>query len=424
VAQDLRQIVSRMVEAGESEEDIAAVIQRLSAAPAAPEAPRESAPSRWTMDPDTTLGFGVDPSKRPQQPFGEQLPMMGGMAGAAMGGPGGAMVGGAAGALGRDLLRANRGDARTPSTAGDAAMNVGQEGAIQGALTGAAQMAGSAAPKLARRMYAGLLKVPKALKDSFGGDEIVDTLVRGRVPLTRRGAETATGRMSESRNTAMQMVRDAEAAGASRVMPREMAREFRPVVSTLRRRADIGQPDAAPAAAARARTISRRNPGGVQLTRAQELKETAQDSARGAYRQMAQGGKGQLSADDLLDEATARGLRTAIESRVPGVAGQNQTTQRWMGASDALENALQREGNTLGVGGMRDLISTGVGAGGGAVAGGPGGAVVGAALMRLLSTPGAGSQAAITLDRIAPAISHGDQAVRLLDMLMRQRSSQ
>jgi hypothetical protein len=94
------------------------------------------------------------------------------------------------------------------------------------------------------------------------------------------------------------------------------------------------------------------------------------------------------------------------------VAAQNARTQSLLGGTRALEDALERSGNNLAVGGARDLIAAGVGS---ALAG-PAGLSAGA-LTRLLSMPGVGSRTAIAADRIGGSRIPQD-ALRALAALM------
>jgi hypothetical protein len=341
MADQLQDIVGRMVAAGESEENIAAVIQQLS--------------SGDTVPPMTPVAsHGPQPPER----FGYSKKLVEDMA------QGGAMLPGA-------------------SIVGKTAVGLGG--------------------KLARRIYSGLLKPKQAVKDSFGGaQEIAGTLLEQRAPITRGGLAKVTRRLGESRNTAMDMVKAAEQQGAPGVQPKDIVSEFGDVVKELRKRADIGQPNEMARVGQRGRALTTTanrgaNPGDIPLTRAQALKETAQDASSGAYRALERGGQKQLSADDLLDTATARGLRSGIERRVPGVGPQNAKTQTLIGGRNALEDALERESNTLGVGGAKDFLATV--AGGGAYAAGAGPAAIPLAIgTRLMTTPSTGSMGAILLN--------------------------
>lgn len=373
VPDQLRDIVGRMVAAGESEEDIAAVIRRLSTPAVSHDAPPEPlTPAEQLYD--DAMGSAGTASRRTA--FGNMAE--------------GVMGGGVTGGL--------------VNAAAKPALGLGQ--------------------KLARRIYSGLLKPKQGLKDSFGGaQEIAGTLLENRAPITARGLTKVTGRLGASRNAAMDMVRAAEQQGMQGVVPKDVISEFAPVITELRKRIDIGQAGNMAQVGNRGRSIMRtagRGGGDIPLTRAQALKETAQDASSGAYRMIERGGQKQLSADDLLDTAVARGLRQGIERRVPGVGPQNQITQGLIGGRNALEDAIERESNNLGVGGAKDALA--MMAGGGAFAAGAGPAAVPLAVTtRLLSTPSTGSMAAIALNEASKSgVLDGATRAALL-ALLRQR---
>lgn len=295
----------------------------------------------------------------------------------------------------------------------------GKSAILDGLLQGAGSVVSKGLEAGGNAIYRGLAKPVKALRDSFGGDDMVRTAIEEGTPITAGGVSKMAGKVAESRSAALGLVDDAEKAGVPGVAPGQVARAYPRVVSELRRRVDIGQPTDLGAVGRRGRAIAntaQRTGGRIPLTRAQQLKETAQDSASGAYRQMSAGGSAQLSADNLLDEATARGLREGIEQQVPGVGAQNAVTQKRLGALRMLEDAMERQGNNNAVGGMKDLIAIGGGAGIGQLSGNPEAGTTAGLLMALLSRPGMGSRAAIGMNRASKANSA--QVARLLQSLM------
>lgn len=207
----LRDIVSRMVDAGESEQDIALVIQRMSHAEAEPEPPKDYS----KFGPMQQMYRDLD-DKGPRTPLSEHAPMVGGMVGAALGNVPGAAAGGAAGALVRDLFRANRGDARTPKTAGAAAGNVGMNAAGQAALQAGGNLAVRGGQALARGVMRG--GIPKNIQSDFGGKEVaqeaLDTLA---VP----GSSASAGRVSRLSNEA-NAARDAMATTVPNLSGRKL----------------------------------------------------------------------------------------------------------------------------------------------------------------------------------------------------------
>lgn len=360
MADQLPDIVSRMLAAGESEENIAAVIQALK-----PQSSHEPTPeplsTRDQLVSDLAAKGGLSPQLSGQ--------LVDGLLG------GGVMT---------------------------------SAPVVQGAQSGLKLIQG-----LAQRLYGGLLKPKQALKDSFGGaKEIAGTLLSARAPISAGGVTKVTGRLGRSREAAMGMVKAAEDAGTQGVIAKDVLGEFQPVVGELRKRVDIGQANELAKVGARGKRILQTaggRGGDIPLTRAQALKETAQDASSGAYRAMERGAQKQLGADDLLDTAVASGLKKGIERKVPGVGAQNAQTQKLLGATRALEDAVEREANNNMLGGGRDWAAMLAG-GAGTAAGGPALGATGAAIMRLLATPSTGSRIAIGLNE---AGKHGaDDAIQ------------
>lgn len=333
--------------------------------------------------------------------------MVGGMAGGARATPVGIALAGMGGAMGEGVqqtIDAMRNPIRKVDSGMDAVrqshqplIDMAQAGIEQAGLEGFGRGASGLLMKGGRRLYSGLLKARQGVRDSFGADEVVDTLMENRAPITQGGLRKIQGRLGDSRAAALAAVGAADDAGMRPIAAHEVISEFSPVVGELRKRIDIGQNSelkrVGERGSALVRTANRGHHTGIPLRRAQELKETAQEAASGAYRQLERGTAKQLGADDLLDEATARGLRRSLEDRVPMVASHNTRTQSLLGGKRALEDAIEREANN-GMVGMRDLIAFGA-AGGAAAAGQPEAGIAGGVGMRLLSTPSAGSMIAI-----------------------------
>ena len=92
-----------------------------------------------------------------------------------------------------------------------------------GALENVAKPVLGLGEKVARRIYSGLLKPKQGLKDSFGGSqEIAGTLLNERAPITRGGLAKVTSRLGQSRDTALGMVQEAEAAGTQGVVAKDV----------------------------------------------------------------------------------------------------------------------------------------------------------------------------------------------------------
>lgn len=287
---------------------------------------------------------------------------------------------------------------------GDDRTTAATEGALQGGATLGGAAVAAAAGKAGPAIYRGLLKPSKAIRDSFGGGDVTRTLMDAGATITRRGADKMVDLMGLSRGKALAAVDAAEQAGAGGVPAKELVKPFGEVAKELRQRVDIGQANELGQVGSRGKALiktANRTGGAIPLTKLQVMKETAQDAAEGAYRQIERGTAKQLSADDLLNAATARGAKEAIERRVPGVRDINAQTQKYIGGSRALDDALDRSSNNNAIGAMKDLIAIGGGAGIGELTGNREAGLGTGALLALLSRPGPGSLGAIGLDRLS-----------------------
>jgi hypothetical protein len=375
---ELEAIVQRMIDAGESEENIAAVIKEYHAQPA-PAAP-SMADSLLADNPNLPwMARGGQAIAR----FAKNKPAT---AGAIAGGlavapfTGGASVPaamamsglGSAGGAGLGLIAEQMGTGR-PKAAGD----VAKEMAIQGA-TGAAgegigrglvTVAGKVAPHLARA----ILKPSKALQREYGQDELIESFLKEGVPVGQ--SATVGGRAKASAATADQMLADAQAAGAGPVSIRPVAAEMRPLMDKAQTRVRLGQADESPSIVGRIRAMRGANPQGIPLTVAQEMKREAQGQATRAFR-AADAGTVVNDMGAHTDKAVATGLKHGIEARVPAVKDVNANTQRLMGLEEALADAESRSPGFMGTNPMTWL---------GAVA------------------PGTGSKMAFGVDRLSRA---------------------
>lgn len=330
--------------------------------------------------PPETEGEGRGLMDRALDVAEDWAPTVGAMAGGAAGAAGGlvtapvtAAMGGAAGTGVRNLIRGLRSGKGVDlsETAGEMAT----EGAKQGAMELAGGAAGRALKGVGTRLYSGLLKPSKAIRREF--PTVVDDLIQNKRLITPggwfggglRGAEDDVAAAAAK---ADDLIRQA-APTAPTVQPREIIGEFGDVVQAVRDRVRAGVvPEGELAKVGeRGRRLVRttRTGPGLEITEAQRLKKAAQDAAAGAYRQMRAGNIRQLGTEDLLDAATARGLKGALEAKVPGLRAANQATQRLIGQERALADAVGRTGNHLPFGSVSDLAAMGAGAAGGPLTG-------------------------------------------------------
>jgi hypothetical protein len=355
------------------------------------------------------VGGGEQPSQHPHarvaRMVGDNLPAIGGAVGGALGAIGGPVVaagtaalGGAAGRLGQRVIQGVQRRPGAVTDQGEMLADAGKAGAIQGGIQAVGGLVGKGLSAGAKRVYQGLLKPSKALRGQH--PDIAGTLVNARAPITQGGARKVEGLLGQSSQQADDLIQ--ANANAAPVRAKEIVGEFGGTIGELRKRAAIGQPSELGKVGERGRRIVQADRGiGIELPRAQELKRTAQNAASAGYRQAERGTVKEVSADTLLDKDVARGLRSAIEKRIPEIAGVNQRTQALGGARDALEDALGREGNNLALGGMRDLIAAGAGGGLGAAVGMPAQGAAAGLLLRMLATPSMGSRAAILVNDAA-----------------------
>lgn len=389
--QALQQIVERMVAAGESEADIALVIQSYK-----PAAPAQPAQAPGFLDDNAGLpmmaraGLGVlrFVKNNPAQagaiagglaaaPLTGATSLIPAMAASGLGAAGGAGVG----------LAAQQIATGKPQTAGNVAGTMAKEGALavtgEGIGRGLTTIAGKVAPKIARAV----MKPSKSLQNEFGADNLTDAFLAERVPVGQSG--TITARAKDSAATADKMIAEAESGGSGPVSLRSVAQELRPVVDKAKTRIRLGQADETPTIVGRLRAMRGANPEGIPLTVAQEMKREAQGMAERGFR-AADSGNVLNDLGAHADKAVATGLRQGIEARVPGVRDVNANTQRLIGLEQALTDAEARNPGLVGInplqwlGSMFPGVGSRVAFGANAASKAPAGQLLQATLLSLL----------------------------------------
>jgi hypothetical protein len=387
---DIRKIVTGARAKGLGDDQIRALVARYDAR----QAPEPATPTA---------------AAEPSVPAGGMLPTAGGFAGSligTLGGIPGRIAGAAAGgALGKgaEMFFDEKDD-----TLGDSLKAMGAEGAKQGVYEAAGGALGKGLKAVGGGLYrGGVALLPKTLKQQH--PNIAATGLREGIALTKRGATKAGERVTQSRQQADAMIGAAERAGASPVRPMEAISALRPVGQKMKTQAALGLPDETPALAQRAKTFAARNKGGIPLTKAQGLKREAQDLAETAYKARDKGATIN-SMEALTNEAQAKGLRQAIETRVPEVAAVNTRTQDLMGLTRGAEHASETGHilSRLGSGGVMAGLA-GFGGLGPAALGAVGGAALG--------TPGGLTAAGLGVRRMGSAASYSPQALRLAALL-------
>jgi hypothetical protein len=352
----LQSIVQRMIDAGESEDNIAAVIREYKTAAPAATTPAPPA-KRDVMDDPWIRQAGGKPASELWQRAKDNPVKTGAMIGsAALGGGPSALMGiaraalGAAGGAGYGIAADAVRRGPSPSMRNDVS-TMAREGATAAAGEAGGRAVGEVAKKAGKLVYKTALRPSQGIQREFG--DVAESGLRRGTPVDTRGLERTEGALRSNSASVDKLLADAEAAGAAPLTTKEVASEFGDVFQQGRRQTQIGKPDPRPAVVGRLKAFNARNPNGIPLTRAQELKGEAQDLATRAYRAEDLGNPiNDLSA--ASDKAMARGLRKGIETRVPDVGPINADSQELIGLLRAVEDATRR--NVPGVGSLRSLL--------------------------------------------------------------------
>lgn len=258
-----------------------------------------------------------------------------------------ALAGGTAGALVR----------------GDAPMDAVKRGGIEGLIEAGGLTMSKALRMFGSRLYRGMLKPSKAVREEF--PDVSDELLEARRLITRGGADAAGDAVTAASNKADAMT-DAvvQGGGAPNLSVLEVAQPMKDVIDVVDKQIRSGVMPASEKSKITERIkrmFDQAGAAGYNLGESTDLKRTAQAAAVGAYNQMKRGNLKQLSTEDLLDAATARGFKEAIEARVPGIKDANALTQKLIGQSHAMEDAVGRTGNHIPFGSVSDLAAMGAG---------------------------------------------------------------
>lgn len=368
----------------------------------------------------------VIPPREAARRVTEALPNIGGMAGSLVGGsknnPAGmalAAIGGAGGEGFRQALQALQGNwDKVPPNLQAQFTAIVESGVKQGGLEGAGRyILGPLMQLTGSRLYRSVLKPSLAIRSEFGGPEVAKTLVQAGVPITRSGAgtEKAIAALKTSGQDTAATLAAAEAAGAKPVTMRPVAQSLNATRATVANRALRAEP-LARVEEMRGQLLTE-NPGKIPLTRAQAMKQAEQDLAIKAYQQEARG-QAVNALETSVHEDIARGLKEAIERRVPGIRNKNLRTQALIGAVKAISGAEARIANRDFIG-MGDLLALTTGTAGYA-AGGTKAAGLGI-IQEVLTRPELASRLGIVLDRAGqPLVT--PQALRLLHEAVNQMS--
>lgn len=241
---------------------------------------------------------------------------------------------------------------------GDAPMDAVKRGGVEGALQAGGLTMGKALQMFGSKLYRGMLKPSKAVREEF--PNVSDELLEARRLITRGGADQAADAVTAASNKADAMTDAVASGGAPNMSVLEVSQPMKDVIDVVDKQIRSGVVPASEMSKITeriTRMFDEAGAAGYNLGESTDLKRTAQAAAVGAYNQMKRGNIKQLSTEDLLDAATARGFKEAIEARVPGIKDANALTQKLIGQSHAMEDAVGRTGNHIPFGSVSDLAA-------------------------------------------------------------------
>lgn len=252
---------------------------------------------------------------------------------------GGAAVGGAGGEAARQLINRAAGWDAGPSSATDAAMAIGTEGAIQGGLEGLGKGFGAGMAKAAPWLMEKAVKPTTALLKEYRttGPAIVKTLLDEGINVTEGGVMKLQKLFNENNQQIKEalenrdnLLRRLSPTGDSAVV--DKSRVAARVLPTANRLAQQTNPTKDLKAVGDTVTEFMNHPtmpGNLTLPEAQAMKI-------GTYQQI---GKkyGQISSAEVeAQKALARGLKEEIASEVPQISALNKADSELMAALDAV----------------------------------------------------------------------------------------
>lgn len=336
--QQLREVVGRMVAAGESEENIAAVIQRMSAESPAPAAA---------------------PSKSWGETIGNALPTVGGMAGSMLGGskmsPVGmalAGVGGAAGEAFKQVSDSIRGDfSDVPESVGGRLKKIGTEGLKQAGIEGGGRVVGAVVQPVAKALYGLALRPAKALASDLGGGKLlqgtkrlIDQGFSDSVMPTGMGVSRAKRLVTESANEATQIAeRSPATASTARVMQKATDDQARHASKEL---IHAGITPKVDQVATQIGNVVDANPTDLSMKQLLDIRRGAEDVAAPVFKAAKlPGGPGRVASGS--EASVARSISGAAKGTLDDVLGQgfrdvNARTQARMGVKQAVDDAASR----------------------------------------------------------------------------------
>ncbi len=379
----------------------------------------------------------------------DALPMAGGALGGLVGGiggtvggfgvggvpgaMGGAALGGAAGEAGRQLVNRARGQA-APPTMGAAALDIGKEGAIQGAMEGAGQAVMPIVGSVARQAYRGYLKPSLARVNLPKAAQIVKDAIAESIPVTQGGLQRADALIDELHGKVNALLSQATGKTVDLV---DMARQVRTwatrmydrpgrdprdlkaalavadridqTTSVAPGRAALGDqmasfiddvPPSPPSAAYGKQPSVRRptEPTSVDMLTANQVKRDMQRAAGDKF------GVPTGSAETATEKRASATLRRGIEAQVPEVGPLNARQSRLIDVAKAIARATGRESNKSPLIGVNTLVAGTVGGAEYGRTGDPVSAAAKALALRIGLAPAVATRAAIVAAKLAEKI--------------------
>lgn len=415
MADDLTQIVQRMIDAGESEDNIAKVIRASGTTPPMP----SHEPTKAASGPSAVSQAA------------EFLPTAMATGGAiAMGGLPGAILGGTAGEGYKQLAQhatelpgAIRDVARNlvsqPKATLQGAVQGAKEGvqnaALQGGVQGGAEVGAGLVGKLltkgGSRLYQSALKPTKAAREEY--PTIVQTGLKAAIPVSRGGAEKAAGLVTKSKAAADALVADRQAflqrldPNAAMIDPTQAVGGITSAVNEVKQ-LPVARPQMQ-VIGDYGRAYLREHPQSISLTDAQAGVRATDRFYNSAYRATMDRGNPVTAGNTAAALGINNETRNLLRARVPGLTEQNAKTSVMHGVQEAVDRRIGGLGNNNVVG-MHHAIS-GVLGGGAAALGGRDKGLETFAIAEALTNPAIASRLAIAAGK-AGSSGASAQAIR------------
>lgn len=346
VNDELRGIVTRMVEGGESEQDIAAVIQRYNA---------KSQPTAETTEPSFLQKAGKAFLDYVPNPIGiargirkiaqpENIPTAGAIGGGILGGlignvPGAIAGAGLGGALGKggELMARDTAGEDVPQTAGGVLGAMATRGAGEAALQAAGGVVGKGLQAAGRGAYRFALR-PRQKELGKYGKELIDEGLRRGAPVSAKGIRKIAdlkGRAISEKDAKLAMAGD-RVSILTKPLVDDTTQALAPQADELRR-AGLGDPSGA--WRDQGAEIVANNAKGLTPTELEAMKRTHDNRLGGAFRKIRS--REPLTPDEQFGVQFVSNARNAQEAITPGYKEANKEIMGLSGLESALRNRVE-----------------------------------------------------------------------------------